>query len=154
MLSPTQKSLLTVAAQCADRAIRWPATLRGGARTKVIAAMLDAGFAENAAGTLVLTDAGMRAAGVEPAPSQTPDPILKTGKPPRRRRDNTKLAHLIAMLQTEQGASMDELCTVLGWRQHTVRAAISHQLKKQRGMNILSTRVDGVGRVYRIVTEG
>jgi len=57
-LTATQESLLKVAAGCADRAIRWPATLRGGARTKIIKALVDAGLAENRNGSLVITDAG------------------------------------------------------------------------------------------------
>ena len=58
-LSPTQQSLLKSAAGCEDRAIRWPDNLRGGARTKIITALVEAGFAENRKGTLVATEAGL-----------------------------------------------------------------------------------------------
>lgn len=49
MISPIQKSLLTIAAQCLDRAIRWPTTLWGGARNRIIAALTGAGLAEKEA---------------------------------------------------------------------------------------------------------
>jgi pyruvate/2-oxoglutarate dehydrogenase complex dihydrolipoamide acyltransferase (E2) component len=121
--------------------------------------------------TLVATDAALAALGIEPlgiepedapsAPTGAAEASAKTqathaaaaARPAPEARAGTKLAHLIAMLQSRQGASMDEIATVLGWRQHTVRAAISHQLKKQRGLDIVSMKVDGVGRVYRIVIE-
>ena len=66
-LSSTQESLLKTAAGCEDRAIRWPASLKGGARKKVLDSLLGAGLVAAKNGVVVITDDGMRAVGVEPA---------------------------------------------------------------------------------------
>ena len=147
-LSTTQQSLLKVAAGCEDRAIRWPVNLRGGARTKIIAALVEAGFASNRSGTLVVTEAGMRAVGVELAPKAK----RKKGdaKAPRKTRADSKQARLIEMLKRDKGASLDEIAKAFGWQPHTVRGAIAGALKKKLGLNVTSEKVDGRGRVYAI----
>ena len=151
-LSATQRSLIKVAAGCDDRAIRWPANLRGGARTKIIAALVAAGFASNRSGTLVVTEAGMRAVGVEPAsvPKAKKGRRAKTdAKAPRKTRTDSKQARLIEMLKRDKGASIDEIAKAFGWQPHTVRGAIAGALKKKLGLNVISEKVDG-RRVYRI----
>jgi len=142
-LTPTQESLLKTAAGCTDRAIRWPDTLRGGARTKIIAALVEAGLAENKCGSLVITDAGLAAVGMAP---ETPKP---TEKAPRKPRTNTKQAQMIAMLRRAQGATIEEMASELGWQRHTVRGAMAGALKKKLGLDITSEKIEGRGRVYR-----
>jgi Protein of unknown function (DUF3489) len=157
-LSATQQSLLKTAAGCEDRAIRWPSNLRGGARTKIITALVDAGLAHNRSGSLVVTDAGMRAVGVEPASAPK---AKRTGrakaarkkgdaKAPRAARADSKQARLIEMLKRKEGASIDEIVKAFGWQPHTVRGAIAGALKKKLGLHVISEKVDG-RRVYRIV---
>lgn len=148
MISPIQKSLLTTAAQCPDLAIRWPATLRGGARNRIIAALTGAGLAENQAGTLVVTNAGMRAVGIEPAHKS--EPAHQKEQPPRRVRANSKQAQLIAMLRSPEGATIAEIAASLGWQPHTVRGAMAGTLKKKLGLEVTSAKEEGRGRVYRV----
>lgn len=62
----------------------------------------------------------------------------------------TKLAVLQGLLQREKGATLDELVVATGWQPHSVRGAISGTLKKKRGLDITSAKVEGRGRVYRI----
>jgi hypothetical protein len=151
-ITPAQKSLLETAASCADRAIRWPATLRGGARTRIITALTSAGLAHNRKGTLVITDAGMRAVGIEPAAKPNGDePPLKMEKPPRKMRADSKQARMIAMLRRREGATIAEMAEALGWQAHTVRGAIAGALKKRLGLDVTSVKAEGRGRVYRIV---
>ena len=160
-LTPTQESLLKVAAGCEDRAIRWPASLRGGARTKIIAALIGSGFANNRRGTLVVTDAGMRAVGVEPKAAPKPAPArepgtakrarrTKTAGAPRKMREGSKQARLIEMLKRPKGASIAEIVEAFGWQPHTVRGAIAGALKKKLGLEVTSEKVEGRGRVYKI----
>jgi hypothetical protein len=40
-----------------------------------------------------------------------------------------------------------------GWQQHSVRGAISGSLKKKLGLRVAAEKVEGRGRVYRIVEE-
>ena len=156
-LSATQESLMKVAAGCADRAIRWPSSLRGGARTKIISALVEAGFTHNRSGSLVVTDAGMLAVGVEPAPvlkakrAGRAKAARKKGdvKAPRATRADSKQARLIEMLKRKEGASIAEIVKAFGWQPHTVRGAIAGAIKKKLGLDVTSEKVDG-RRVYRI----
>ena len=152
-LTATQESLLKVAAGCEDRAIRWPATLRGGARTKIIAALVDAGLANNQRGTLVVTAAGMRAVGVEPSTTPRSGKRARRAKAggPRKMREGSKQAQMIEMLKRPKGATVAEIAETFGWQPHTVRGAIAGALKKKLGLKVTSEKVEGRGRVYRIV---
>ena len=151
-LTPTQESLLQTAAGCDDRAIRWPDTLRGGARTKIITALVEAGLAENKSGSLVITDVGLEAVGMTPKRRGRPKggKTKPSEKAPRKPRTNTKQAQMIAMLRRTKGATIEEMATELGWQHHTVRGAMAGALKKKLGLDITSEKVEGRGRVYRI----
>lgn len=148
-LSATQESLIKVAAGCEDRAIRWPANLRGGARTKIISALVEAGFAKNRSGSLVVTEVGMRAVGIEPKPAKRARRVKAGG--PRKTRADSKQARLIEMLKRDKGATIDEIVKAFGWQPHTVRGAIAGALKKKLGLNVTSEKVEGRGRIYKIV---
>jgi hypothetical protein len=56
---------------------------------------------------------------------------------------------VIAMLQRPEGATVDEVSTVMGWQRHTVRGLFSGTLKKKLGLTLASTQEER-GRVYRI----
>jgi len=69
---------------------------------------------------------------------------------PLRRRTGSKQDTLIAMLQAERGASIDEIATTLDWQHHTTRGVISGVLKKKLGLKVTSEKIDERGRVYRL----
>lgn len=60
----------------------------------------------------------------------------------------TKRDQLAALLVRDEGATIDQMCTVTGWLPHTVRAALTGL--KKRGYAIDSDKVEGV-RTYRAV---
>ncbi len=105
--------------------------------------------------TLVVTDAGLLAIGIEPmvlktrvascrvanAEPEVKHPTLRTG---------TKQALLIAMLQRTDGATMAEIIAATGWQAHSARGAMSGALGKKLGLEVVSARDDARGRVYRI----
>ena len=68
-------------------------------------------------------------------------------------RANTKQAQLIAMLERPDGATIDEIVKKLEWQSHTVRGAIAGALKKRLKLKVESEKVEGRGRVYRIVSS-
>ena len=70
--------------------------------------------------------------------------------PARKTRADSKQAQLIEMLKRPQGASAEEIAAKFAWQLHTVRGAIAGALKKKLGLTIVSEKVDGRGRVYRI----
>ena len=75
---------------------------------------------------------------VLPDPDQTSD----TKRP-------SKQEAVIAMLQRPEGATVDEVASVMGWQRHTVRGLFSGTLKKKLGLTLASATEER-GRVYRI----
>ena len=57
---------------------------------------------------------------------------------------------LIEMLKRPEGATIQQVVDATGWLPHTVRGAIAGALKKKLGLNVVSKKIDGLGRVYRI----
>ncbi|MCL4190054.1 MAG: DUF3489 domain-containing protein [Rhodobacteraceae bacterium] len=184
-LSDTQAIILSAAAQREDRiALPLPESLRGVAAAKVISAMLTKGFLEEVdtdlrkgesvwretgdghGVTLVATDAGLAAIGIEPedadtapagatdAPTEEPAPDTPTGPEaaPKARapREGTKQATLIAMLRAPDGATIEEIMAATGWQSHTVRGAMAGALKKKLGLEVTSEKVENRGRVYKL----
>lgn len=68
-------------------------------------------------------------------------------------RPGSKLDALINALRLSEGATIAELMAATGWQAHSVRGAISGNLKKKRGLVVISEMVEGRGRTYRIASE-
>jgi hypothetical protein len=118
--------------------------------------------------TLVATKAAFAALGIDaqetPAEDETenaaaPADSPKTPSKPKSRasrtaaprsRDGSKQAQLIAMLRRAKGATIEEITAAVEWQPHTVRGAIAGALKKKLGLEVLSDKVEGRGRIYRI----
>jgi hypothetical protein len=62
----------------------------------------------------------------------------------------SKQEAVIAMLQRPEGATVDEVASVMGWQRHTVRGLFSGTLKKKLGLTLASAQEEERGRVYRI----
>jgi hypothetical protein len=71
---------------------------------------------------------------------------------PEVRLPKGKLGAMTALLQRPEGASVEDMMAVTGWQAHSVRGAMSGELKKKLGLIIESEKA-AAGRVYR-VTEG
>ncbi len=155
-LSPAQSLLLRTAARRADGRVIPPDTLRGGARVKVLTALLQRGWIEPAEGGHVLTNAGYAAIGQQrPEPPDDVQPMdtiddlqLLEGIPVR---PGTKLAALVVALRRPQGATSLRLTLATGWQPHTVRGAISGMLRKKLGLNVVLAHHDTGERVYRVI---
>ena len=101
--------------------------------------------------------AAVAAAGAEPPAAATEGstatksakqavPTARSGKT----REGTKQALLVGMLGRAEGATIDEIVAATGWQPHTVRGAFAGALKKRLGLTIVSEKVEGRGRAYRI----
>jgi hypothetical protein len=167
-LSDTQMIILSRAAQNEDRiALPLPDSLRGGAAAKVVSAMIAKGFLEEIDAntrngepvwretgdghgvTLVATDAGLAAIGMEPVDANIAAAADHAPKMPTPRA-GTKQATLIAMLRAPDGATLDEIGAALQWAPHTIRGAMAGALKKKLGLKVTSEKVEHRGRVYRV----
>ena len=155
-LTPAQSLLLRTAARRTDGRVIPPDTLRGGARVKVLTALLQRGWIEPADDGHLLTDAGYAAIvqerPVRPDDVQSVDTIgdlqLLEGIPVR---PGTKLAALVMALRRPQGATSLQLMLATGWQPHTLRGAISGMLRKKLGLNVVLAHNDTGERVYRVV---
>ena len=174
-LTAIQTRILTVGAQRpGSLAMPLPKGLHGAAAKKVVGMLVGRGLIEEVDAnvrkgeplwretgdghgtTLVVTEAGLNAIGIEPVVSRTMANLRRAPREPAKptpvtQRTGTKQAQLIAMLQASGGASIDEIVAATGWQVHTSRGAISGVLRKKLGLTILSGKEDGRGRVYRIV---
>jgi hypothetical protein len=155
-LSPAQSLLLRTAARNPDGHVIPPDTLRGGARVKVLTALLQRGWIKPADDGHVMTDAGYAAIGRQrPVPPDDVQPVdttddlqLLEGIPVR---SGTKLAALVMALHRPQGATCLQLMLATGWQPHTVRGAISGMLRKKLGLNVVLAQNESGERVYRVI---
>ena len=110
--------------------------------------------------TLVVTDAGLLAIGIEPVvvktviairkhAAETPAPQEVTATQPKQR-VGTKQAMLIEMLRRPEGGTMEEIMAATGWLAHTARGAMSGALGKKLGLVVTSEKDDLRGRVYKL----
>ena len=171
-LTDTQRVILSAASQRTDRlALPLPKSLKGGAAHKVINALIEKGllkevkanrklsdpvWRENEEGhglTLIITDTGFAAIGIEvepqkiKAPKSEPKPITTE----RKMREGTKQALVIEMLRRPEGASIAEIVEATAWVSHSVRGFLAGALKKKLGLTIDSEKDATRGRVYKIV---
>ena len=78
----------------------------------------------------------------------------KTDSPSTDPRPNTKQAQIINLLHRSNGATIEQMMEATGWQAHSVRGVMSGALKKKRGLKIVSEKIEGRGRVYRIASRG
>lgn len=187
-LSDTQALILSGAAQRPENiAMPLPESLRGGAAAKVVGAMLAKGYLEEVEAnlrrheplwretgdghgtTLIATEAGLAAIGIEPVvantmtnlrkakleQASTPQSSPETSADPKAPkataiRSGTKQAQIIALLQRPAGASISEIVDATGWLPHSARGLISGGLKKKLSLPITSEKVQGRGTVYTL----
>jgi len=91
-------------------------------------------------------DAGQPAAEAVTETSATDTPTA----PPRRTREHSKQATVIALLKRPEGATIAQVMEATGWLKHTVRGAFAGALKRKLGLSITSTKPQSGDRVYRI----
>lgn len=61
-----------------------------------------------------------------------------------------KTIHIIALLELEEGVSLERLVEVTGWQKHSIRGFLSGTIRKRLGLNLVSSKDPHGTRVYRI----
>jgi hypothetical protein len=141
-LTETQTIILSAGAQRSENiALPLPKGLAGAAAKMAVAKMIEHGWLQEVDAnlrrneplwretgdghgtTLIVTDAGLLAIGIEPVVVKTADPVQEhTAEAPAvktpTQRAGTKQAMLIEMLQAPNGASIAEIVTATGWMAH------------------------------------
>ena len=102
--------------------------------------------------TLVITDAGLSAIGIEVEyqKTQAQKSGPKTIPTERKIREGTKQALVIEMLRRPEGATIAEIVEATFWASQTIRGFLAGALKKKLGLVIESYKDDVRGRTYRV----
>lgn len=151
-LTATQTTILKAAASRAGGNIEpLPATLRGGARTKVIEGLLARELIACQNGQYFLADAGYAAVGrqhfiLDAVTNRDATAIQK----PRTLRPGTKQAAILALLQRPEGATGAQIGAATNWQAHSIRGFISGTVGKKLGLNVVSEKNGAGERAYRI----
>jgi Protein of unknown function (DUF3489) len=151
-LTDTQIAVITAADQPAGRITWFPDSVKGGARAKVLQALVTRGLAKAVGDGHRLTAAGYAAVGrTRPEAKKNVPKASEAAEAhaPRRTREGTKQAAMLALLTHPEGASIAELVEVTGWQQHSIRGAIVN-IAKYLGMTIRSQKTVSGERVYHI----
>jgi len=83
-------------------------------------------------------------------PKATKDATGPDGAPAPKQREGTRKARVLALLEREGGATLEEIMSETNWQKHSVRGFIS-TLASKHGHVITSTRREGdQARVYAI----
>ena len=81
----------------------------------------------------------------EPEPLEQPKPVELTG--------SDKLTFMVHLLSRPEGATLKEMAEALGWKENSVRGAMSLYAKNHPEYTHSSEKVDGV-RYYRLTKNG
>lgn len=156
-LSDTQRTLLEAASQHPERQLmEFPANLKGGARIKVLTAMVNAQLicaSTEDPQVYVATQTGLEAIGIATQPTTRQVPEQAPEQTQRVTREGTKQAVLIELLKRPEGATLPQMTQATGWQVHTVRGAMAGALKKKLGLQITSEKQSGLDRIYRIAAQ-
>ena len=167
-LTDTHLVLLSAAAQHADGLLTRPEAMTDKAAQALARKLARAGLAEAVTLTpdqpswreddenrpvgLRITAAGLSALGLDvEEPSASEQPALAVDQqtsPAHSPRAGSKQARIIALLQREEGASLDDLVAATGWLPHTTRAALTGL--RQRGHVLLKSAGEDGRTRYRI----
>jgi Protein of unknown function (DUF3489) len=173
-LTETQTIILSAGAQRPENiALPLPKGLAGAAAKMAVRKMIEHGWLQEVDAnlrrgeplwretgdghgtTLVVTDAGLLAIGIEPVVVKTVVAIrehaAKAAAPKLlTQRAGTKQAQIIALLERPEGATIAEIVAATAWQAHSARGVISGVLKKKLGLAVGSTKEAIRGTVYRI----
>ena len=167
-LTSTQTQVLQHALDHNSGRINWfPDSVKGGARKKVLDALLGRELIMSDGTDWLVATPGYEALGRAQPPIATmvASPVRNTKQTPNvapeaapdqttkvpRTRDNSKQAIVIAMLTRAEGATIKLICATTNWQAHTVRGTFAGAFKKKLGLTITSTKDVGGERVYRII---
>jgi len=62
---------------------------------------------------------------------------------------HSKQSHVVAMLRSPAGATIDAMMKATGWQQHSVRGFLAGVVRKRLNLKLSSKKVDGK-RIYQI----
>ena len=68
---------------------------------------------------------------------------------PEQGKLGSKQLHVVGMLRSPAGATIDAMAKATGWQQHSVRGFLAGVVRKRLNLNLSSEKVNG-NRIYKI----
>ena len=158
-LSTTQTQVLQHAALHTEGRLLWfPENLKGGAKAKVLGSLSKRDLITSLGPDWFVSAAGYAALGL---PRRAPVTLAAleavianaTAAGPTQRTPS-KQAQVLALLQRDEGATLQQMCALTNWQAHTMRGALAGSFKKKLGLVITSSKDAGGERTYRLAPTG
>lgn len=163
-LSATQTQVLQHAALHTEGRLLWfPQNLKGGAKAKVLGSLSKRDLIASQGSDWLVAAPGYAALGL---PQRAPvtlaalDAVIATATAADQsaqksnQRTPSKQAEVLAFLQRDEGATLQQMCVLTNWQAHTMRGALAGAFKKKLGLTIISSKDAGGERTYRLAPAG
>jgi hypothetical protein len=158
-MSPKAAQVLQHAAlQTEGRLLWFPETLKGGGKANLLGSLSKRDLITSLGPDWFVSAAGYAALDLPrraPATLAALDAVIAnaTAAGPTQR-TLSKQAQVLALLQRDEGATLQQMCALTNWQAHTMRGALAGAFKKKLGLVITSTKDAGGERIYRLAPAG
>jgi hypothetical protein len=159
-MSPTAAQVLQHAAlQTEGRLLWFPENLKGGAKAKVLGSLSKRDLITCQGPDWFVAAPGYAALGLPwraPVTLAALDAVIANAQAAAEptQRTPSKQAQVLALLQRDEGATLQQMCALTHWQAHTMRGALAGAFKKKLGLVITSTKDAGGERTYRLAPTG
>ena len=158
-LSATQTQVLQHAALHTEGRLLWfPQNLKGGAKANLLGSLSKRDLIASSGPDWFVAPEGYAAIGLPrraPVTLAALDAVIAnaTAAGPTQR-TTSKQAQVLALLQRDEGATLQQMCALTNWQAHTMRGALAGAFKKKLGLTITSHKDAGGERTYRLAPAG
>ncbi len=159
-MSPTAAQVLQHAALHTEGRLLWfPENLKGGGKANLLGSLSKRDLITCQGSDWFVATAGYAALGLPrraPVTLAALDAVIANAQAAAKssQRIPSKQAQVLALLQRDEGATLQQMCALTGWQAHTVRGALAGSFKKKLGLVITSSKDAGGERTYRLAPTG
>ena len=159
-MSPKAAQVLQHAALHTEGRLLWfPQNLKGGAKAKVLGSLSKRDLITSSGPDWFVSTAGYAALGMPgraPVTLEALDAVIANAQAAAgsTQRTTSKQAQVLALLQRDEGATLQQMCALTNWQAHTMRGALAGAFKKKLGLTITSSKDAGGERTYRLAPKG
>ena len=163
-MSPTAAQVLQHAALHTEGRLLWfPENLKGGGKANLLGSLSKRDLITCQGPDWFVSTAGYAALGLPrraPVTLAALDAVIANAtaahQPAQKssQRTPSKQAQVLALLQRDEGATLQQMCALTNWQAHTMRGALAGAFKKKLGLTITSSKDAGGERIYRLAPTG